>query len=95
MENIKHLAILILGLATMAAVCLLSYDLGVKDAELKQEILETHIENGIYSPIQSQAYDDIKFIWNDDLEAIPKVGSLVRLNYIDGNTIYIGVYEPK
>lgn len=93
MNNLKNLIVLIVGLATMATTCILAYNLGKTDARIEQEILENHIENGIYSPKQSKAYDDIKFIWTDDLEAIPKAGSLIKLNHIDGNTIYIGVYN--
>ena len=32
----------------------------------------------------------IIFIWNDDEESIPKDGSLIRLQYTDENTVFIG-----
>lgn len=38
--------------------------------------------------------NDIIFVWNDDEESIPKDGSLIRIEYTDENTVYIGPYNP-
>lgn len=87
MKNLKNLIVLCIGLAIMITTCLLSYDLGVKDAELKQEILESHIENG--------TDNSIKFIWNDDIESLPTDGSPILIEFTSKDTIYIGPYEYK
>ena len=34
-----------------------------------------------------------EFVWNDDEESIPTDGSLVRIEFTEGNTIYIGPAE--
>ena len=34
-----------------------------------------------------------EFVWNDDEESIPTDGSLVRIEFTEGNTIYIGPVE--
>ena len=34
-----------------------------------------------------------EFVWNDDEESIPTDGSLVRIEFTGGNTIYIGPAE--
>ena len=36
---------------------------------------------------------NIVFVWNDDEESIPVDGSLITLEFTDGNTVYIGPYE--
>lgn len=35
----------------------------------------------------------IIFVWNDDEESIPKDGSLIRIEFTDENTVYIGPAE--
>lgn len=73
---------LVIAFATLAIVSILSYNLGVSDAETKQEILERHIQN-------ASRDNSIKFIWNDDEESIPMPGTLVRIEMIDENTVYL------
>jgi hypothetical protein len=36
---------------------------------------------------------ETEFVWNDDEESIPTDGSLVRIEFTEGNTIYIGPAE--
>jgi predicted small secreted protein len=38
-------------------------------------------------PIQNKG---IEFVWNDDEESIPVDGSLIRLEFTDEDTVYIG-----
>jgi hypothetical protein len=35
------------------------------------------------------------FVWNDDEESIPNMGSTVKLEFIENDTIYIGPMEPN
>ena len=35
----------------------------------------------------------IEFIWNDDEESIPADGSLIKVEFSEGNTIYLGPNE--
>lgn len=83
MDKLKNLVILIIGFIIMLVVTLLSYNIGVKDAELKQEILENHIENGNHS--------SIKFIWDEDDEALPEDGNLITIKYTKDNIVYLGL----
>jgi hypothetical protein len=34
-------------------------------------------------------------VWNDDEESIPNMGSTVKLEFIENDTIYIGPMEPN
>lgn len=83
MKNLKNLLVLIIGLISMGTTCVLSYNLGKSDARIEQEILERHIENATTD-------NSIKFIWNDDEESIPANDSLIKIEYIDENNVYIG-----
>lgn len=40
-----------------------------------------------------QAENNTEFVWNDDEESIPADGSLVKVEYSEGNTIYLGPNE--
>lgn len=45
----------------------------------------------LYEHASSKQDDNsIKFIWNDVEESIPVDGSLIRLDFTDGNNVYIG-----
>ncbi len=39
--------------------------------------------------------NEIKFIWNDDEESIPVDGSLIKIEFTDENTVYIGPFNPE
>lgn len=82
MKHIETLVVLLVGFGVMITMSILSYNLGVSDAEIKQEILESHIEDSIDN--------SIKFIWNDTEASIPKDGSLIKIEFTDENTVYIG-----
>jgi hypothetical protein len=84
-----YVDLMLLVIALICAFMLsafIGYDFGKKDAELRQEIIERHIENGNDDNV-------IKFIWNDDEESIPAEGSLVKIEFFDENTVYIGPVE--
>lgn len=85
MTKLEILLVSIAGFIILTVMSILSYNLGVSDAEIKQEILETHIENG--------NDNSIKFVWNDDEESIPKDGSLIRIEMTDENTVYLQPVE--
>ena len=36
---------------------------------------------------------EYKFVWNDDEESIPQDGELIKLEFSEGNVIYIGPKE--
>ena len=40
-----------------------------------------------------QAENNTEFVWNDDEESIPADGSLVKVEFSEGNTIYLGPNE--
>lgn len=40
--------------------------------------------------VNADKFDNPTFIWNDDLEALPKDHSLLLLEYTSNDTIYIG-----
>jgi len=40
-----------------------------------------------------QAENNTEFVWNDDEESIPVDGSLVKVEFSEGNTIYLGPNE--
>ena len=43
-----------------------------------------------YDAIYRPENNNIQFIWNDDEESIPADGGLIRLEFTDGNDVYIG-----
>ena len=38
---------------------------------------------------------ELQFIWNDDEESIPRDGSLIKIEFTDGNNIYIGPTDQE
>lgn len=40
-----------------------------------------------------QAENNTEFVWNDDEKSIPADGSLVKVEFSEGNTIYLGPNE--
>lgn len=44
----------------------------------------------MFEHTSSKNANSIKFIWNDVEESIPVDGSLIRLEFTDGNNVYIG-----
>lgn len=53
-------------------------------------LLVTVFALGTVYEYSKQEYNSIKFIWNDDEESIPTDGSLIKLEFTDGNDVYIG-----
>ena len=53
-------------------------------------LLVTVFALGTVYEYSKQEYNSIKFIWNDDEESIPIDGSLIKLEFTDGNDVYIG-----
>lgn len=53
-------------------------------------LLVTVFALGTMYGYSKQEYNSIKFIWNDDEESIPTDGSLIKLEFTDGNDVYIG-----
>ena len=52
------------------------------------------ISNYFYAQAElEQNETQTEFVWNDDEESIPTDGSLVRIEFTEGNTIYIGPAE--
>jgi hypothetical protein len=85
----KHIDLILLVVAIIASISLtlsFGYDLGFKDAEMRQEIIERHIENG-------DDNNNIQFLWNDDEESIPDEGSLIKIEGFDENIVLIGPVE--
>jgi hypothetical protein len=85
----KHIDLILLVVAIIASISLtlsFGYDLGFKDAEMRQEIIERHIENG-------DDNNKIQFLWNDDEESIPAEGSLIKIEGFDENIVLIGPVE--
>lgn len=46
-----------------------------------------------YMKLEERINQNITFIWNDDEESIPPPDSLITLEDIEGDTIYIGPYN--
>jgi hypothetical protein len=82
MRNKETIILLIVAFCVMSLVSVLSYNLGRTDAELRQEIIERHIQN---------AGDDnaIKFIWNNTADTMLIEGALIKIDFIDENTVYL------
>lgn len=36
-----------------------------------------------------QKEEEVRFIWNDDLESLPKDGALIKIDFTDGNDVFL------
>lgn len=53
----------------------------------------SNAQDAYIEKLENATNNGIQFIWNDDEESIPKDGSIIRIEYTDENTVYIGPIE--
>lgn len=53
----------------------------------------SNAQDAYIEKLENATNNEIEFIWNNDEESIPKDGSIIRIEYTDENTVYIGPIE--
>lgn len=82
MKHLKIILICLIALFTLGTFCM-NVDMYIN--RVKPAKFRKHLPSNIYT----DTYKRSTLIWNEDDEAIPPVGGLCRVDFIEGNTVYL------